>query len=529
MSTPAGLPPGSLAARVLYVLADGTGYPDTQLAGMLAVTPAELSPVIGMLYRRGLADRCGPCIVASAAIPRRNGTSGTSGTRARQSPDPGFRAPAQVPEPTEPSPVRHDPQEDTAMEVPLERRVFAASAGPGRSRQAFGRGSGSEAGLTQNVDNRPALSVDQRVGVPGQRGVIHAPGADHPVVVHQRDAGLLSHAPDGSRLAPQRELQEAALRCAARGWHVFPIRPRAKKPPAFPDHKAADCTGTDLRCRSEHQGWEPRATADPGRISRGWARTPYNIGIATGPSDLVVIDLDTPKPGEAAPPQWALPGITDGADVLAALCERHGQDFPWETFMVRTRRGGLHLYFTAPPGIRLGNTSGRSERGLGWLIDTRAHGGYVVAPGSFVDLPDGTGRYELVYDRPPAPLPGWLAALLNTASREPPLLECRPSHPGQVRDLGSYVRTALYGECERVRTAAIGGRSHALNKAAYNLGGLVAAGALPEDVAERELTVAASVHATADPPFTAAEARAVIRGGITAGRQRPRLVTGAAA
>ena len=120
------------------------------------------------------------------------------------------------------------------------------------------------------------------------------------------------------------------------------------------------------------------------------------------------------------PPQWALPGITDGADVLAVLCERHGQPFPSETFMVRTRRGGLHLYFTAPPGVRLGNTNGRYERGLGWLIDTRGHGGYVVAPGSFVDLPDGTGRYEVVYDRPPAPLPDWLTALLTAPRRESP-------------------------------------------------------------------------------------------------------------
>ena len=213
-------------------------------------------------------------------------------------------------------------------------------------------------------------------------------------------------------------LLNAARWCAGRGWHVFPLRPGDKRP-AFPDHKAEDCTGTDPRCRGGHQGWEPRATTDPGRIGRAWARTPYNIGLACGPSGLLVIDLDTPKPGEVPPPEWALPGVTDGADVLAVLCERHGQPFPCETFMVRTRRGGLHLYFTAPPGVRLGNTSGRSGRGLGWLIDTRGHGGYVVAPGSFVDLPDGTGRYEVVYDRPPAPLPDWLAALLT--ARPPPI------------------------------------------------------------------------------------------------------------
>jgi hypothetical protein len=216
-------------------------------------------------------------------------------------------------------------------------------------------------------------------------------------------------------------LLKAALACAARGWHVFPLRLGAKRP-AFPAHKAADCTGTDQRCQHGHTGWEQRATTDPARIRRAWAHAAWNIGIATGPSGLLVIDLDTPKPGEAPPPRWAQPGITDGADVLASLCEEHRQPFPCETFMVRTRRGGLHLYYTAPLGSHFGNTAGGSARGLGWLIDTRGHGGYVVAPSSFVDLPDGTGRYEVAYDRPPASLPGWLAALLSAASREPPAL-----------------------------------------------------------------------------------------------------------
>ena len=233
-------------------------------------------------------------------------------------------------------------------------------------------------------------------------------------------------------------LLNAARWCAGRDWHVFPLRPGDKRP-AFPDHKAEECTGTDLRCRSGHQGWEP-APLDPGRIGRAWARTPYNIGIACGPSGLLVIDLDKPKPGEEPPPQWAEPGITDGADVLAALCERHGQPFPCETFMVRTRRGGLHLNFTTPPGVRLGITSGHSERGLGWLIDTRGHGGYVVAPGSFVDLPDGTGRYQVLYDRPPAPLPDWLATLLKPATRQPPRVEC-PRPPATAAALASYAAT----------------------------------------------------------------------------------------
>ncbi len=303
---------------------------------------------------------------------------------------------------------------------------------------------------------------------------------------------------------------------------MFPLRPSDKRP-AFPDHKAEDCTGTDPRCRSGHQGWEPRATTDPGRIGRAWARTPYNVGIACGPSGLLVIDLDKPKPGEVPPPQWALPGVTDGADVLAALCERHGQPFPSETFIVRTRRGGLHLYFAAPPGVRLGNTAGDSEHGLGWLIDTRGRGGYVVAPGSFVDLPGGgTGQYEAIYDRPPAPLPDWITALLTTPAANP-RLECRPAAAGQVSDLDRYAATALQSEVERVRAAVEPGRSHALNKAAFHLGQLIAAGALPEDLACTELHDAASVHfGVGTPPFTPADARATIRSGITAGKRKPR-------
>src|SRR6266478_8211047 len=102
-SAPGGLAPGSLAAGVLDVLADGTGYPDQHLADTLGITLAELSPVIGMLYRRGLADRCDGYIVASASVPRTSGTSGTCGTRAGQNPDPGFRTTPGVPEPPEPS------------------------------------------------------------------------------------------------------------------------------------------------------------------------------------------------------------------------------------------------------------------------------------------------------------------------------------------------------------------------------------------------------------------------------------------
>lgn len=298
-----------------------------------------------------------------------------------------------------------------------------------------------------------------------------------------------------------------ALACAARGWHVFPLTPGEKRPLAgFTD-------------------WEGNATTDPERIRACWSRDRYNVGIACGPSGLVVLDLDMPKPGERPPVEWDMPGVNDGADVFAALCERHGEPFPFETFTVQTRRGGWHLYFAAPAGVRLNNTA----RALGWKIDTRAHGGYVVGPGSYVDLPDGAGSYEVVHSIAPMPLPEWLTGLLKPAPVPAPALSAwRES--AEVADLDAYVQAALKAEADRVASAERGGRNRALNKAAYNLGRIIAAGALPEDIATGALYDAASVHfGPSSEDVRPNEARATIRCAIEAGKRNPRNITRRAA
>jgi hypothetical protein len=308
------------------------------------------------------------------------------------------------------------------------------------------------------------------------------------------------------------DLVRYALAAAARGWHVFPLRPRTKRPiDGFTD-------------------WETHATTDPHLIRACWARGPFNIAIACGPSRLVVVDLDKPKPGEPPPAKWAMPGVGDGVDVLAVLCEQHQQPWPSETFTVTTRRGGMHLYYTAPEGVQLRNTSGRHATGMGWLIDTRAVGGYVVGPGSHVPPDeaadsDGAGTYDVIHNRSPAPLPEWLCGLLNPANRPSPALECPPRPAGRIGDLSEYVRAALKGETDRVAGAVRGGRNHALNKAAYNLGRLVGAAALPEDAAAAALYDAASVHFGPEPHgIPPAAARATITTALTAGARNPRTL-----
>ena len=319
------------------------------------------------------------------------------------------------------------------------------------------------------------------------------------------------HAPGMPRPDRRTRMLQAALIAAARGWHVFPLRPGTKRP-ARPDHDEQHCDGTDPRCRGGHTGWESRATTDPGRIRRGWADEPFNIGIACGPSRLVVVDLDTPKPGGAPPPEWDLPGVRDGADVLAALCGRAGEPYPADTWTVSTPSGGTHLYFAAPvDGPELRNTQGAAG-GLGWLVDTRAGGGYVVGGGSAVDR----YPYTVTRDTAAAPLPGWLAERLRPAALplQRPVDVSLPA--GRA---GGYLRTAVDSELARVLDSPPRGRNTALYRAAVALGQLVAGGALSETDVTAWLADAAG-HVGQRP----GEAARTIASGLRAGANRPRSI-----
>jgi hypothetical protein len=288
-------------------------------------------------------------------------------------------------------------------------------------------------------------------------------------------------------------LRSCALDFAERGWYVFPITPWAKKPPVI-------------------DRWETRASTDPHQINHWWRHTPYSVGIATGPSELVVIDLDVPKHGEPIPDQWAILGINSGTGVLRALARQRGVTIT-PTYAVSTPSGGWHLYYTTPPGVVLRNTCNV----IGWKIDTRAHGGYVLAAGSSVP-PSG---YELFDDRDPAVLPDWLHQAL-TPTPSPGL-----SAPAvaAATNPDSYVAAAVRGETHRVRTAPSGQHNAVLCRAAYALGQLTGAGLLDETTARAELTTAAQVLIGADCDCTPTEVARVITASLAAGARNPRRTT----
>jgi hypothetical protein len=287
------------------------------------------------------------------------------------------------------------------------------------------------------------------------------------------------------------DLLASALAHAERGWRIFPLRPNDKRPAIA--------------------GWQQRATTDPERIERCWGSgTAYNIGLATG-SGLIVVDLDQPKPDAVPPDEWQLPGVRWGLDVLAVIAEQHNAVLPVETYRVLTVSRGEHLYCTSPAGVELHNTAGK----LGWLVDTRAEGGYVVAAGSVIN----GCRYEADDTADVAVLPDWLTALLTGAPAAP---ECG-AHTAvdAVARRSRYAAAALRGELDRVLDAPVGQRNHTLNAAAFAIGQLVATGLIPEPLAIDALSNAA--HATG---LTEPEVTATIRSGLTAGAHHPRAEIG---
>jgi hypothetical protein len=323
----------------------------------------------------------------------------------------------------------------------------------------------------------------------------------------------------------------AALAYAARGWHVFPLRPDDKRP-AFPNHAADKCDGRDVRCAraGRHVTWQERATTDPARITAAWGSAPFGIGIATGPSGLLVVDLDVPKPGEDTPPEWLdKAGVCDGADVFAHLCEQAGEPVPWDTYTTHTASGGTHLYFTTPTPAA-GSDALRSTTGaLGWLIDTRAAGGYVVAPPSTAGGRPYTRASDA--DAAAAALPAWIAAALAPRPlpvQQPVTVALSRSHdvsrPGpagsdRVDDAraAAYVAAAIREQARTVAEAAPRTRNTALYRSAVALGQLVAGGAL----------TAEDVTAHLEPAATAAgleptEITRTIASGLRAGARRPR-------
>jgi len=283
------------------------------------------------------------------------------------------------------------------------------------------------------------------------------------------------------------DLLTAALAYAAEGVAVVPLFD------PVPGQGCRCAKGPACRRAGKHprnRGGLTAATTDPAVITEWWGRWPTsNIGGLTG----LIFDVCDVDGNE---------GIAAVAPLLGAC---HGR-----APLVRTGSGGWHLLF-APTG--LGNRV-RFLPGTDW----RGVGGYVVLPPSTHARGQ---RYAFVRSGPFPDVPRALRAALA-----PPAPVARAITRAPVARSAGYGPAALAREADRVAATKTGSRNHALNRAAFNLGQLIATGHLTEPEVVSDLTTAA-LEAGLDE----AEAVATIASGLKAGQRHPRTprTTGRAA
>ncbi|WP_409235710.1 bifunctional DNA primase/polymerase [Streptomyces sp. PA5.6] len=335
-----------------------------------------------------------------------------------------------------------------------------------------------------------------------------------------------------------------ARACAVRGWPVHPLAPRRKTPAANCERcREQGHVRTNCPCAAEGRwchGFHA-ATLDPDRITQWWAHRPeLGVGVACGPAGLVVIDVDAHQaevpgrdrilPGIHIGDHVDLSGLASGFHTLAVLAALRGMPDPVmdeTTLRVRTPSGGVHIWYRTNPALGwLCSTGSGRGRALAWQVDVRAHGGYIIAPGTTTDA----GTYmPLPGASEPAELPAWLAAELERTGHRPmPVVPAPRPVPqrarqavlaaGGGRERGQRMLAAALADiaaCGQVSEGA--GFTERLNRAAYTLGGLIATGALPRDTTERALQDVA----VAARPGQERRVQQTIRGGLEAGMQRP--------
>ena len=166
-------------------------------------------------------------------------------------------------------------------------------------------------------------------------------------------------------------LLHTALTLASRGLHVFPCKPRDKRPATINGLKDA--------------------TTELDTIRHWWRQEPQlNVAIATGRSSKIfVVDIDGP----------------DAEGELCKLEAQHGEI--WPTVESITARG-RHLFFRWPDRM-VRNSAGRIAPG----IDVRGEGGYVLAPPSI--HPSGRAyAWSVDSANAFAAAPDWLLARIIT-------------------------------------------------------------------------------------------------------------------
>lgn len=219
-----------------------------------------------------------------------------------------------------------------------------------------------------------------------------------------------------------------------------------------------------------------------------------NYGVACGPSELAVVDLD----------------VKNGIDGISAWKKLSADLDLTATFEVFTPSGGMHLYYRAKD---IPTRAKFPAEG----IDIRGKDGCVVGPGS--KLPNGTYRPDLRK---------YFPGLSDISTGSEPLIELLRSRKGAESLETNGVLTApgvpvsthvskaqaesLGRKLVDVLNAQPGSRNETLNRAAFGIGALIREGAITNLSAQNLL-----LNVAKEVGLLASEALATIESGLKAG------------
>ncbi len=278
------------------------------------------------------------------------------------------------------------------------------------------------------------------------------------------------------------EMLTLALSYRTTGWPVFPTRAKEETDDYGEIHAAkTPYTSNGLKGASLNE-----------RIVREWWKRHPDAMVAVPTGSKIgafVLDVDN-KPGGA-----------NGFDWLDEMEAEHGP-LPY-TKRVKTPNGGLHIFFQYVPGTR-------NRGALGAGVDIRSEGGYVVAGGS--RMADGREYEWQDTDAPIAEAPQWLLDLIVKHDPPPIAIDYRPTNNAP------YVNAAVDRELADLAATPQGARNNALNDAAFSLGTIVGAGALPRHEAE------AALMSVAGQWPNVKLSTGTIKRGLDAGERQPRAI-----
>jgi hypothetical protein len=289
---------------------------------------------------------------------------------------------------------------------------------------------------------------------------------------------------------------EAALDYAiTRKWHVFPWN-------------CLECWAFERA--ANHNGRRWGMSADPEIIRQFWLKYPHaSLGIATGQeSGFWVLETDTKAGGHSH----------DGAASLAELEAEYGE-LPG-TLQAESPSGSVHYYFRHS-GLHIKSSAGK----LGPGIDVKGDGGMVVGVPSLKP----TGVYKWRNNLPIAAAPQWLLDLVTVKEKEPedenepqqaPFEAPHFDGDNSRKSRKKYAKKVKQTLFDRLSRTEQGGRNDELNKCAFLLGKLVAAGVLRSGPVESDLFQASQINGYVRDKGIS-KTKATIQSGFGSGIKQP--------